>query len=115
MSVIACMAPVAERQHGLAHRRQLLAAGVTRARLEHALARGELERVLPEVYRLPGAPRTWRQDVMAAVLDAGPGAAASHRTAAVLLAVAHRDAKRLVEITVERQPTARIPGVIVHP
>src|SRR5205807_1777024 len=44
--------------------------------------------VHPGVYRLPGAPVTWKQKVMAAVLAAGPGAVASHKTAAALWGLA---------------------------
>jgi very-short-patch-repair endonuclease len=114
MSVVARMAPVAERQHAVAHLRQLRELGIEKARLEHAVAAGTLERARPEVYRLPGSPPTWRQQLMAAVLDGGEGAAASHRAAARLLRMAHRDAPELVEISVASTQSGRMPGVIVH-
>jgi predicted transcriptional regulator of viral defense system len=114
MSVVGLIAPVAEKQHALAHLRQLRELGVSRSELEHAIGRGELERRLPEVYRIPGSPRTWHQDLMASVLDGGPGSAASHRAAARLLGLARRDAPAFVEITVPRLRSSRIPGVIVH-
>lgn len=41
--------------------------------------------ILPGVYRLRGSRITWRMKVMAAVLWAGPDAAASHRCAAAIL------------------------------
>jgi hypothetical protein len=61
VSVAALMAPVAVHQYGLAHLRQLRAAGVTKEALRSALRTGEVERLLPEVYAVAGAPRTWRQ------------------------------------------------------
>lgn len=114
MSVVAQMAPIAVRQHGLAHLRQLREVGVTREALRSAVRTGEVERRLPEVYAVPGAPRTWRQDVMAGVLDAGPDAAASHRTAAILLGIARRGAPEVVELSVVRSRFPRTPGVIAH-
>lgn len=114
MSVVARMGAVAARQHGLAHLRQLRSLGASRSALEEAVRTGEVLRRLPEVYAVPGAPRTWRQELMAAVLDAGPDAAVSHRSAALLLAIAHRDAPLVVEITVPRSKYSRSPGVIVH-
>ena len=114
MSVAASMAPFAARQYGLAHLRQIRDAGVTHEAMRSAVRTGEVERILPEVYRVAGAPPSWHQDVMAAVLDAGPGAVASHRTAAILLGIAHRDAPRVVEISVPRPKYSRSPDVIVH-
>jgi very-short-patch-repair endonuclease len=45
---------------------------------------GTYERVHPGVYRVAGAPATRRQELMAACLACGPGAAVSHRAAAAL-------------------------------
>jgi len=47
---------VAELQHGIIHRGQLLAAGVTAARIKHRLATGRLHRLYPRVY-VVGRPR----------------------------------------------------------
>ena len=114
MSVLALLAPVAARQYAVIHLHQLRAAGVSATALKRALENRELVRRLPEVYAIAGAPRAWRQDLMAAVLDAGPGAAVSHRAAAILLGIARRGAPELIEITVARPLNSRIPGVIVH-
>lgn len=51
-----------------------------RCRLES----GTWVRVLPSVYRVVGAPVTWRQNLEALLLWAGKGAVLSHRTAAAL-------------------------------
>jgi hypothetical protein len=114
MSVVAVMAPVAAEQYGLAHRRQLRSLGISDAALKHALRVGELERSAPEVYAVAGVPVSWRQRLLAAVLDGGPGAVVSHRAAAVLLGLARRAAPELVEISIPRPRSSRISGVIVH-
>lgn len=72
---------LAEAQHGMISQAQVRALGID---LRSGVARGDWERLSPLVLRRAGAPRTPRADLMAAVLDAGPQAAASHRAAAAL-------------------------------
>lgn len=114
MSVIALIDEIAAGQHGAVHRRQLRAAGATDEAIDCAVESGELVRVRPAVYASAGAPRTWCQQLMAAVLDAGPGACASHRAAAILLGIARRGATQEVEISVPRGRSSRLDGVVVH-
>jgi very-short-patch-repair endonuclease len=78
---------LAERQHGLALVDAARAAGVTREALRHAVRRGDAEQLTPRVLRLPGTPRSGCQKVLAAVLDASPGAFACGHTAASLWGV----------------------------
>lgn len=113
MSVAALVGALASTQHGVIARWQF-AASVSRKAIERAVQSGELLRVAPQVFALPGAPATWRQRLMVAVLDAGPGACVSHRAAAVLHGIARRDMPELVEITSPRTRSARLDGVIVH-
>lgn len=75
---------LSERQHGLALISQARAAGMTRSAQRHAVASGRLEQVTARLLRVPGAPRTDRQQVLAAALDAGPRAYAYPPTAAAL-------------------------------
>ena len=75
---------MARKQHGLITRAQLLQTGVHADAIWRQLESRDLEEALPSVYRLPGAPRTWFQSLMAACLWAGEGAVASHRAAAAL-------------------------------
>ena len=75
---------MARKQHGLIVRGQLLRSGIDANAVKRLLRHGVLEEALPNVYRLPGAPRTWLQSLMAACLWAGDGAVASHRAAAAL-------------------------------
>jgi very-short-patch-repair endonuclease len=74
---------------------------------------GEWELVRPRVYRIAGAPSSYEQAVMAAVLWAGVGAVASHATAATL----HRmpDVRHLrLEVTVPGDRAPRAADVTVH-
>lgn len=98
-------------QHGLVTWQQLIDAGVASSTIAGWVKAGRLIQVQPRVYRVAGAPVTWHQQVLAAVLAAGPGAAASHRTAAVLWALLEGGP---IEIVVPRGRTPKLRGVIVH-
>ena len=74
----------AQANYGLLTREEIRAHGVSRDRLKRWRAAGQLEDVAPAVLRVGGAPTTWHQSLKAAVLSAGPGSAASHRSAAEL-------------------------------
>ncbi|MBW3667924.1 MAG: DUF559 domain-containing protein [Actinobacteria bacterium] len=65
-------------------RTQCRGLGYNRDALRPEVDNRRWEKLSPRVFRLVGAPRTARMRVMAGVLDAGEGAAASHRTAAAL-------------------------------
>ena len=75
---------VAARQYGLVSRRQARALGATTSGLRSRVRGPDWEQPTPRVLRLVGAPADVRQRVMLAVLDAGPGAVASHRTACAI-------------------------------
>jgi hypothetical protein len=109
----AAIAALAKQQHGVFTRAQALALGTTRHGLEHRLSRGTVELAHRGVYRIAGAPETWRQQVSIACLAAGGGSAASHRTAGALWPF---DGCRPgpVEITVPTSRNLALPGVIVH-
>lgn len=74
----------ADRQHGVFSAAQARSAGaspeVTRWRVEAGL----WERATRGVYRLPGAPDTWKQRLWIALLVAGPGAVVAREAAAAL-------------------------------
>jgi hypothetical protein len=78
------LALVARRRHGLVTRSQLIEADVSRQRISRALASGELVLAHPGVYQAAAAPPSWHQRVLKSVLAGGPGAMASHRSAAAL-------------------------------
>jgi very-short-patch-repair endonuclease/predicted transcriptional regulator of viral defense system len=78
------VARLAVRQHGLVTLRQLRGVGVAPGAVRQRIGSGRWHRIDRGVYRIAGAPVTWRSEVLARVLSAGPGAVASHRTAAAL-------------------------------
>jgi len=73
------------RQHGAFLVSQAAQAGATFDMRQRRIKSGAWLRLSPRVLALAGAPKTWRQHLMASVLEAGDGAVASHRSAAVLL------------------------------
>jgi very-short-patch-repair endonuclease len=73
---------LAGRQYGLAGRWQVVVDDASRAWVKNALRMGRIQVVLRGVYGVRGYPASWERDVMARVLAAGPGAGASHYTAA---------------------------------
>lgn len=101
---------LARRQHGLVTRCQLDEMGFERGAVQHLARRGALTRVRRGVYRVCGIEPTWRDAVLAAVLAAGEGAVASHRTAAALWFLVEPGAG--LEVTCPRY--RRLEGVVCH-
>jgi very-short-patch-repair endonuclease/predicted transcriptional regulator of viral defense system len=75
---------LAERQHGVVARVQLLAIGLSRHAIAHLLATGRLHRVHRGVFAVGHRKLTQGGRWMAAVLTAGQGAVLSHLSAAAL-------------------------------
>jgi len=75
---------IAARQHGVVAVAQLTAAGTSRSARLHRVRAGLLEPLSARVLRLAGSAPTLRQQMLAAVLDAGPLAALSRESAAEL-------------------------------
>jgi len=105
------LAGLAERQHGVVARRQLLAAGVGRRAIDERLGR-RLHTIHRGVYAVGYPVRRIEARWMAAALAAGPGAVLSHRTAAQLWNLVPRSGHRL-EIA---RPTyfRSLPGICGH-
>jgi very-short-patch-repair endonuclease len=76
---------LAARQFGCLADRQALTADLTRAQIRYRLATGRYERLGVAVLRVAGSPPTWEQSLMAGLLDLGPLALVSHRSAAALM------------------------------
>ena len=93
---------LAARQHAALSIRQALELGATRPMLRHRVRAGRLERPTSQVLTIPGAPDTHRHRLMVAVLDAGPGAFASHSTSAALWKVSGFSLLRLRNTDVSR-------------
>lgn len=84
MALDLLIAELAARQHGVVSVSEVRALGGTRRHLERRAARGALVQLNHQAFRVAGVPPTWEAKVLAAVLAAGPAAAASHFTAAAL-------------------------------
>jgi very-short-patch-repair endonuclease len=110
MDVGACAA----RQHGLITSTDARACGLTVAQIKYRVRSGRWRRRHPGVFAVAGAPDTWEQRVMAAVLAAGHGAIASHTTAASLWGLPDSDRPPIVEVTVPRPRLPRLQGARVH-
>jgi hypothetical protein len=76
-------ASIAAAQFGLISHAQAVACGMSPHAIHRRVAARRWDRVLPGVYRLVGAPSSWEQRLMAAVVWA-PEAVVSHRGAAAL-------------------------------
>jgi predicted transcriptional regulator of viral defense system len=107
------IAALADRQHGVVARRQLLALGLSRSAIDHRLRSGRLFRVGHGVYAVGRRRITQEGRWMTATLAAGDDSVLSHRSAAGLWRIARPGGA--VELTV---PTTagrrRRRRVIIH-
>ena len=72
------MADKAAQQHGLLSAPQLRELGFSDHQRRHLIAIGALRPLRRSVYAMAGAPQSWRQTALAAVLAAGPDTVLSH-------------------------------------
>src|SRR5258708_37947519 len=79
-----------------------------------ACRRGVWNALYPGVYRLAGAPSTWRQSLLAACLAWGDGAVVSHRAAAALWSLPGF-ASHVIELSVPRGRQRVRPGKVHRP
>jgi hypothetical protein len=100
-------------QHGVCHRRQLLAAGVTRHSIVAQVQARRWQRIHDGVYADFTGRLNDSQRIAAAVLAAGNRACASHETAAALHGFAPSPAVIHVTIPAGRRVRPR-PGMAVH-
>ena len=94
---------IAERSHGLVTTAETTLLGVTKGRRRTLQRQGVIARVGRGVHRVSGTPRTGRQRVLGACLDAG--GVASHRTAAALHGLKGFSLEHPLEILVRDGPT----------
>jgi hypothetical protein len=107
-------AELVARQDGVVTRQQALAGGLTDAAVTAHLRGGRWQRLHDGVFLTNPAPVTFRQRAWAGVLAAGPGALASHETAAALLGlVPEPDGPVTVSVVQARQPRRRA-GLVVR-
>jgi len=103
----------AAERHGVVSRREAMDLGATPRMIHWRLATGRWQELHPGVYRLAGAPRTWRQHVLAACISCGLKAFASHRAAGALRHLDGVEQGR-IEVTVLRGARTRRTGVLIH-
>ena len=105
----AVLAGQAREQHGVFHRKQWLAAGLSSSTLKRRIRSGLMAKLGPEVYAFSSAPTTWHMEVAAAVLSSGTRAAASHLTAAHLHGLSGRPEQiEVVSLRTGRRPSAYV-------
>jgi very-short-patch-repair endonuclease len=103
---------LADEQHGVVSRGQLLDLGFSRRAIEHRLSRGRLHLVSQGVYVVGRSELTQHGRWMAAVLSCGPGSLLSHGSAAALWGVGREH--RGIEITARTASPRRRPGLRVY-
>ena len=99
--VDAVIAALAERQHGVVARRQLVALGLSRREIERRIEQGRLHLLHAGVYAVGHRVLSPHGRWMAAVLAAGPDAVLSHRSAAALWGLRATSRTR-IEVTAPR-------------
>lgn len=105
----------AARHHGLIHKDAALRLGFSRTNWYRAIGPGgALEALYPNVARVWGSPASFEQRVLGAVWAAGPGAMASHRSAAALWGV-HRPEGEPLDVILPSRGRHSLPGgVVIH-
>jgi hypothetical protein len=106
------LATLAESQHGVVTRSQLLGLGLSTALIDSRVRRGQLRLVDRGVYAVGHAALRREGRFLAAVLATGPGAVLSHHSAAELrdMRCPHTD---IIHVTTTAVVRSR-PGVVVH-
>ena len=104
---------LAEQQHGVVARSQLLECGLTKAAIKHRIDRGRLHPVRRGIYAVR-RPQLTREGLwMSAVLACGPGAILSDSSAAALWGIRGRS-PGMIEITLPTAAHRGRPGIHVH-
>lgn len=106
------IARLANRQHGVVHRRQLLRFGIGRRAIDHRRARGRLRNVYPGVYAVGHDPLTFRARLSAALLSLGPDSVAGELSATALRGITTVPSGAVCAIV--PKPRRRRPGVIIR-
>jgi very-short-patch-repair endonuclease len=107
------LAGIAERQHGVVERAQLLALGLGPRTIERRLAAGRLHRLHRGVYAVGHRSLTVQGRWLAAVLALGPDAVLSHRSAAALWELRPAGGRR-IDVTVPGHGRHSRPRIAVH-
>jgi len=104
---------VAEQQHGVFAVHHLDAIGITQQFRHHRIALGRWVSPYDGVFRIAGAPPSWKGDLVAATWAGGDRAVASHRSAAAVWQIPGGKTD-VLELTCPRWRRARHDGLVVH-
>src|SRR4051794_30767868 len=107
------LARVAERRPGAFTRATADDVGFTQRQRQHRLECGRWEQPFEGVYRIAGAPKTWRSQLYCAVLAGSVPTVGSHRSAAAVYEVPGAD-RSLLEVTSRRWRRSRWSTLVVH-
>lgn len=107
------VARIAERHHGVFALHHLESLGVSQQSRHLRVATGRWVAVHEGVFRVAGAPPSWRGAIVAATWAGGQRAVASHRSAAALWGLPGGQTN-IVELTCPRWRRARHDGLVVH-
>jgi very-short-patch-repair endonuclease len=107
------IAALADRQHGVVARWQLLAMGLGAGAIEHRLRTGRLFMLHKGVYVVGRQSLTPRGYWMGAVLAAGPGAVLSHRSAAALHGIRQSNQVK-IDVTIPKGHRSDRPTIRIH-
>ncbi|MCL4292368.1 MAG: hypothetical protein KJ056_04990 [Acidimicrobiia bacterium] len=111
------LAAIAQEQHGVITLDQCRSAGLSLAAVSRRVGWGWLRSIHQGVYAVAGSPLTFEQRICAAVMAGGPGAVASHESAAYLhqfpnvgpgsveISTARPDRRRISRISTHRTQT----------
>lgn len=98
-----------DRQDGVIGKADLEALGIGRHRLSAWVTERRLERAAPRVWRLAGAPVTWRQRLRVGLLALGPMSWVSHEAAAQLHRFDRTPIDRVEFLVLRRRRDVRLP------
>lgn len=113
MNVDVAAHQLAGTRHGVVTRAELLALGMSPHQIQRRRSAGGLVPVQPAVFAVAGWPASFDQRIWAAVLAAGPGAVASHQSAARLWGLRGAASDR-VEVAVPGTALPRLRAARVH-
>jgi hypothetical protein len=113
LSLDAAIAAIADAQHGILARWQLIALGFSAGAIRNRIANGQLRPLHRGVYAVGHAHLTPNARRMAAVLACGDGAFLSHNSAARVRGVRHASLSTF-DVTVPAGKRKRRPGIRVH-
>jgi hypothetical protein len=105
---------LADRQHGVVSRRQVLELEVSCRQLDRWVNAGHIHRVYRGVYAVGHRRLTWEGQRMAAVLACGPGAFLSHTPAGQLQRIVERRLRTAMHVSLTGRSDRAPAGIVTH-